>query len=143
MNVLINSERIVYAHRDKSRAHLCGGVGNDNMRNFTRTMLAALAALMLAVGGVAAHGSNGTASSQDPVPENASTDEWGTWMEQHMTEHMGADSAAQMQDRMGMSYEKMSEYMASHQNGSMMNGEMMGGMMNGMMHGGMSGMGCH
>ncbi|PSQ07187.1 hypothetical protein BRC97_04330 [Halobacteriales archaeon QS_6_71_20] len=60
-----------------------------------------------------------------------------------MTEHMGADSAAQMQDRMGMSYEKMSEYMASHQNGSMMNGEMMGGMMNGMMHGGMSGMGCH
>jgi len=152
MNVLINSKRIVHAHRDKSRAHLCGGVGNDNMRKFTCTVLAALAVLMLAVGGVAAHGSNGAASNRDPVPENALAGEWGTWMEQHMTEHTSADSAAQMQDRMGMSYEEMGEYMASHQNGSMMNGGMMGGMMNGgmmdgmmngMMRGGMSGMGCH
>ena len=139
MNVLISSQRVVHAHRNKFIAHLCRDVGNDDMRNFTRTVLAAFVVLMLAVGGVAAHGSNGTASDQDPVPENASADEWGTWMEQHMTEHMGADSATQMQDRMGMSYEEMGEYMASHQNGSMMNGGMMGGMM----HGGMSGMGCH
>ena len=142
MNVLISFKKIVHAHRNKSRAHPCGGVDNDNMRNFTRTVLAALAVFTLAVGGVAAHGSNG-ASNQDPVPENASADEWGTWMKQHMTEHMSADSAAQMQDRMGMSYGEMGEHMASHQNGSMMNGGMMDGIMNGMMRGGMSGMGCH
>lgn len=51
------------------------------MRNFTLTVLAALAVLMLAVGGVTAHGSNETASDQDAVPENASADEWATWME--------------------------------------------------------------
>ena len=117
------------------------------MRNFTLTVLAALAVLLLAVGGVAANGSNDTASDHDRVPENASAAEWATWMEQHMTEHMGADAAAQMQDRMGLSYEEMGEQMSSHQDGSMMNGRMMGGMMdgmmNGMMRGGMSGMGCH
>jgi len=89
---------------------------------------------MLAVGGVAAHGGNGTASDQDPVPENASADGWGTWMEQHMTEHMGADSTAQMQDRMGMSYEQM---------GSIMNGMMDNEGMGNMRNGNRSGMGCH
>ena len=121
------------------------------MRNVTLTVLAALAILLLAVGGVAAHGSNDTASDHDRVPENASAAEWATWMEQRMTEQMGADAAAQMQDRMGMSYEEMGEHMASRQDGSMMdgkmNGRMMGGMMdrmmNGTMRGGMSGMGCH
>ena len=107
------------------------------MRNFTLTVLAAIAVLLLAVGGVAAHGSD-TASDHDDVPENASAAEWAAWMEQHMTEHMGVDAAAQMQDRMGMSYEQMGEHMASHQNGSMMDG-----MMNGTMRGGMSGMDCH
>ena len=134
MNVLTDSERIVHAHSDKSVAHLCGSVGDDNMRNFTRTILAALAVLMLAVGGVAAHGSDGTASDQDPVPENASADERGTWMEQHMTEHMGADSAAQMQDRMGMSYEQM---------GSVMKGMMDDEGMDNMMNENGSGTGCH
>ena len=104
------------------------------MRNFTLTVLAALAVLMLAVGGVTAHGSNDTASDQDAVPENASVDEWAIWMEQHMTERMGADAAAQMQDRMGMSYEQMGYMMKG-----MMNNDGMGNMMNGTG----SGMGCH
>jgi len=55
-------------------------------------------------------------------------------MEQHMTEHMGADSAAQMQDWMGMSYEQM---------GSIMNGMMDNEGMGNMMNGNRSGMGCH
>jgi hypothetical protein len=68
-------------------------------------------------------------------------------MEQHVTEQMGAGAAAQMEDRVGMNYKEMGKYMASNQNGSMMdgmmNGRMMGGMMDGMMRGGMSGMSCH
>lgn len=113
------------------------------MQDFTRTVLAALAILLLAVGGVAAHGTSDTTSDHDNVPENASAAEWATWMEEHMTEHMGADAAARMQDRMGMSYEEMGEHMASHRNGSMMDGMMNGRMMDGMMSGDTSGMGCH
>ena len=120
------------------------------MRNFTLTITAVLAVLLLAVGGVAAHGTN-SSPGHDDAPQNGTAAEWATWMEQHMTEQMGADAAAQMQDRMGMSYEEMGERMSAHQGGSMMdgmkNGRMMGsmmdGMMNGMMRGGMSGMGCH
>ena len=117
------------------------------MRNFTFTVLAALTVLLLAVGGVAAHGSNDTTSNHDSVLENASVAEWAASMEQHMTEHMGADAAAQMQDRMGMSSEEMGKHIASRQNGSMVggmtSGRMMGGSMDGMMSGSMSGMGCH
>lgn len=98
------------------------------MRNFTLATLAVLAVLLLAVSGVAAHGSNDTDSDRDRAPENASADEWAAWMEQHMTGHM---DAAQMQDR--MNYGEMGEHMASHRNGSM----------DGMMNGGASSMGCH
>ena len=113
------------------------------MRNFTLAALAALVVLLFAVGGVAANGSNdttsnNTASDHNRVPENASAAEWAAWMEQRMAEHMGANAAVQMQERMGMSYEEMGKQMASHQNGSMMDGQM-----DGMMGGGMSGMGCH
>jgi hypothetical protein len=117
------------------------------MRNSLLGVLAVLAVLLLAVGGVAAYGHNESTSAHANAPANGSAAEWVTWMEQYMTEQMGADAAAQMQDRMGMSYEEMGEYMASHRNSSMMNGRMMSGMMdgrmNGMMRGGMSGMGCH
>lgn len=121
------------------------------MRTFTPAVLAVLAVLLLAAGGVAAHDNDRNTTGHDAAPQNGTTAEWATWMEQHMTEHMGADAAAQMQDRMGLSYEEMGEHMTSHQDGSMMdgmmNGQMMGGMMDGMMNGtmrgGMSGMGCH
>lgn len=114
------------------------------MRNSTTTLtvLAVLAVLLFA-GGVAAHGNNDTASDSDSMPENASAEEWATWMEHHMTEHMGADAAKQMEDHMGMTYEEMGEHMASQENGSMMDGMMSGRMMGDMMNGSMSGMGCH
>lgn len=128
------------------------------MRNFTLAALTVLAVILLAVGGVAAIESNDPASDHDPVPENASAAEWTSWIEQHMTEQMGADAAAQMQDQMDMSYEEMGEHMASRQNGPMMvrmmsmrsqmDGSSIGGMMNGSHAGGMmsrtgSGRGCH
>jgi hypothetical protein len=137
------------------------------MRNVTLAVLTVLVVLLLAAGGVAASGSNATtsnntASDHTRVSENASGAEWATWMKQHMTEHMGANATAQMQERMGMSYKEMGEHMASRQNGSMMNGQMMDGMMSmrsrmdgsamngmgnesragGMMSGTGSGMGC-
>ena len=92
------------------------------MRNFTLTILAAFAVLLLAVGGGAAYERIDTGSDRDQMPENASATEWTTWMEQHMTEYMGTDAATRMQERMGMSYEEMGEHMASHENGSMTNG---------------------
>lgn len=105
------------------------------MRTFTLTVLAVLAVLLLAVGGVAAHGNDKDTTGHDDAPVNGSTADWAAWMEQHMTEHMGADAAAQMQERMGTNYQEMGEHVAAHQDGSMMNGQMMGGSM--------SGMGCH
>ena len=117
------------------------------MRNSLLSVLAVLAVLLLAVGGVAAHGTHVSTADHESAPANGSAAEWATWMEQHMTKQMGAEAAAQMQGRMGMSYEEMGEYMASHHDGSMMdgmmNGRMMGGTMDGMMCGGMSGMGYH
>lgn len=85
------------------------------MRNSTVAVLAALAILLLTVGGVTAHGGNDTASDRDGSGANASAAAWATWMERHMTEHTG--------DRM-----------AGHQNGSMMGG---------MMNGSTTGTGCH
>lgn len=113
------------------------------MRKLTLAVPVVLLIMLLAVGGVAAHGDNGSTADHDRVPENASAVEWTTWMDQYMTDQMGADAAADMQERMGMSYDEMGEHMASNRNGSMMNGRMMDGPMNRMTHGGMSGMGCH
>jgi hypothetical protein len=90
------------------------------MRKFTVIALALLGVLLVATGGVVAHG-NG-ASTHTDAPDNGTAAEWGTWMEQHMTDHMGADAAKQMQERMGMSYEEMGEHMASGENGSMKGG---------------------
>lgn len=109
------------------------------MHTFKVTALAVLAVLLLAAGGVAAHGNGENTTGHDDAPATGSAADWAAWMEQHMTEQMGADAAAQMQERMGMSYEEMGEHMAAHQNGSMMDG-----MMNGQMMGGSkSGMRCH
>lgn len=103
------------------------------MRKMILGITVVLALLLIAVGGVAAHDDN---DSHDAPPENASADEWGTWMEQHMTEQMGADAAEQMEHRMGMSYDEMGEHMAAHHNSSEMGD-------NSMMDGHGSGMGCH
>lgn len=94
------------------------------MRTFTFTVLAVLTALLLTAGAVTAHDDDGETTGHDDAPVNGSAADWAAWMEQHMTEHMGADAAAQMQEQMGMSYEEMGEHMASHQNSSMMGGGM-------------------
>ena len=100
---------------------------NLQMKNAGLGVLAVLVVLLVAVGGVTAHGNSDDGGHDAPV--NGTAAEWGAWMEQHMTEHMGADAAKRMQERMGMTFEEMGEHMASNENGSMM--------------GGMGEMGCH
>lgn len=90
------------------------------MRKFTVIALALLGVLLVATGGVVAHGTGD--SDHTDASENSTAAEWGAWMEQHMTEHMGADAAAQMQERMGMIYEEMGEHMMSEESGSMQDG---------------------
>lgn len=94
------------------------------MRTFTLTALAVLAVLLLTASGVAAHDNDENTTGHTDAPVNRSAADWAAWMEQHMTEHMGADAAAQMQERMGVSDEEMGEHMASHENSSMMGGSM-------------------
>lgn len=89
------------------------------MRTFTVIALAVLGVVLVATGGVVAHGNGG--SEHADAPENGTAAEWGAWMERHITEHMGADAAARMQEWMGMSYEEMGEHMAA-------GGSTMGGM---------------
>ena len=103
------------------------------MRNVTIGLIVMVAALMLTAGAVAAQGNN-TTDGHDEAPVNGTAAEWGAWMEQHMTEHMGADATERMQERMGMSYEQM---------GYMMKAMMGNDGMSGMMDGNGSGMGCH
>ena len=115
------------------------------MRNAILAVLVVLAVFALAVSGAAAHGSNETDTSHEDAPGDDSADAWGTWMEQHMiehmgeeraaqmeVEHMGEERAAQMEERMPMTYEEMGQHMASHDDSSD----------RGMM-GDMAGMGCH
>ena len=103
------------------------------MRKITIGLIAMLAALMLTTGAVAAQGNN-TTDGHDEAPVNGTAADWGDWMEQQMTEHMGADETERMQERMGVSYEQM---------GAMMKGMMGDDGMRGMMGGNGSGMGCH
>lgn len=90
------------------------------MRKFTVIVLALLGVLLVATGGVVAHG-NGD-SNHTNASENGTTAERGAWMEQHMTDHMGTDAANQMQEQMGMTFEEMSEHMASGEAASMKGG---------------------
>lgn len=131
MNVLARSRGTVRAHRSISTPRLWRDV-ETNMRNATLAAVAVLAVLALAVGGVAAHGSDETDASHGDVSENESADAWAAWMEQQMVEHMGEERAKQMVQRMPMTDEEMGQHMAPHDNG--------GG--DGTM-GGTSGMGCH
>lgn len=96
------------------------------MKNAVIGVLALVVVLLLTVGAVTAHENS---SDDHDAPVSGTAAEWGAWMEQHMTDHMGADAAKRMQERMGMSYEEMGEHMSDGGNGTMM--------------GGMGGMGCH
>lgn len=94
------------------------------MRTTILSLLGVVGVLLLVVGGVAAHDDNNSSGDHghDDAPVDGTAAEWGAWMEQHMIDHMGAEAAAWMQDRMGMSYEEMGEHMASHQHDSKMGG---------------------
>ena len=50
----------------------------------------AIAGLALVPGLVSAHGNDTTAD--DAPPYNGTADDWATWMESHMTDHMGPGS---------------------------------------------------
>lgn len=100
------------------------GEVEQQMRTSILTVLAVLAILLLTAGVVTAHDNDESTTDHDDAPVNGSAADWAAWIEQHMTERMGADAAAQMQERMGMSYEEMGEHMGSHQNGSIMGGGM-------------------
>ena len=88
-----------------------------------RWLLVALAIVGLAVAAsaVSAHGTGPTAT--DASPYNATADwtdddvtaaEWATWMEAHMTAHVGPDAVEWMETRMGVSLEEMAREMAQH-----------------------------
>ena len=97
------------------------------MRTTTLSVLLGLVLLVLAtgVGAVTAHENGDDIDhSHDGMPANGTAADWATWMEQRMTDHMGPEASARMQDRMGMTYSEMGAHMAE-----MMNGQTTGSMM--------------
>ena len=93
------------------------------MRTTTLGVLVVLALVALTTGAVTAHESGG--DTGDGMPTNATTSDWTTWMDQQMTEHMGAEATARMQDRMGMTADEMGARMAETMDGGVMEGQMM------------------
>lgn len=90
------------------------------MRKSIIIIVALIGTVLIATGGVVAH-ENGESTHSD-APENGTASEWSTWMEEQMTEHMGAEAAEDMEERMGMTHEEMGEHMASEDD-SMMAGK--------------------
>lgn len=71
----------------------------------------------IAVVGIAFVVSATTLSMTAPVPADAhpvtmDADEWATWMDSHMTGHMGPGSLAWMESHMGATVDQMGQYMA-------------------------------
>lgn len=93
------------------------------MRTTTLSVLVVLALVALTTGAVTAH-ENGEEDS-DGMPTNATASEWTTWMDQQMTEHMGAEATAQMQNRIGMTTDQMGAHMAEMMDGEVMENQMM------------------
>ncbi|AWB28673.1 hypothetical protein [Halococcoides cellulosivorans] len=62
---------------------------------------------------VSAHGTDTTAPNADDAPTtNATTDEWATWMNGHMTAHMGPGSVEWMESHVGVTVDEMARDMA-------------------------------
>jgi Ni/Co efflux regulator RcnB len=72
----------------------------------------AIVALAIALPVVSAHG-NETTADEAPT-NNATADEWATWMEGHMTEHMGSGSVEWMESHMGVTVDEMAQDMADN-----------------------------
>ncbi|GAB6860252.1 hypothetical protein ACFR97_12290 [Haloplanus litoreus] len=80
-----------------------------------RWLLVALAIVGLAFAApvVSAHGNDTTA---DGTPtDNATADEWATWMETQMTEHMGPGAVEWMESHMGVTVDEMAQDMADEE----------------------------
>ena len=85
-------------------------------RNIARWLLVALAivGLAFAVPAVSAHGDapvreNETAADGTPVDGEAAA--WATWMEAHMTDHMGPNAVTQMETYTGVTVDEMARDM--------------------------------
>ena len=59
---------------------------------------------------VSAHGNATTAD--DAPPYDGTADDWATWMEAHMIDHMGPGSVEWMENHMGLTVDEMAEDMA-------------------------------
>lgn len=81
------------------------------MTNFTlgRWLLVALAIVGLAFAApvVSAHGNDTTAD--DAPTDNATADEWATWMEAQITDHMGSSSVERRGSHMGVTVDEMAQ----------------------------------
>jgi hypothetical protein len=100
------------------------------MTNFTlgRWLLVALAIVGLAFAApvVSAHGTDTTAD--DAPTDNATADDWATWMEPQMTEHMGPGAVEWMESHMGVTVDEMAQDMAGEEYHNGANDDYNGGM---------------
>ncbi len=88
-----------------------------------RWLLVALAIVGLAFAApvVSAHGNDTTAD--DAHTDNATADDWATWMEAQMTEHMGPGSVEWMESHMGVTVDEMGQAMADGEHRGGMHGQ--------------------
>lgn len=84
------------------------------MTTFTlgRWLLVALTVIGLAfvVPVVSAHGNEPTAD--DAPLDDGTADDWGAWMEAHMTDYMGSGAVEWMESHMGVTVDQMAQDMA-------------------------------
>jgi hypothetical protein len=88
--------------------------------NIGRWLLVAVAIIgfALAIPVVSAHGTD--TAVDDAPPYDGTGDEWATWMETQMNEHMGPGSVEWMESQMGLTVEEMGQDMADdNYNGGM------------------------
>jgi hypothetical protein len=80
-----------------------------------RWLLVALAIVGLAFAApvVSAHGNETTAD--DASTDTTTADEWATWMEAQMTDHMGPGSVEWMESHMGVTVDEMAQDMADEE----------------------------
>ena len=78
-----------------------------------RWLLVAFALVGLAVAApvVSAHGNDTTAD--DAPSSDGTADDWATWMEAQMTEHMGPGAVEWMESHTGVTVDEMAQNMAA------------------------------
>ncbi|WP_135666948.1 hypothetical protein [Halorhabdus rudnickae] len=73
-------------------------------------VVVAIIGIAVALPAVSAHGNETTAD--DAPTNNATAEEWATWMDGHMTEHMGSGAVEWMESHMGVTVNEMAQDMA-------------------------------